>query len=375
MIRRVRFERFKVFFDTTIVLGPLTLLSGLNSSGKSSCLQALALLRQNGEIDGLSGQGLQLNGGYTDLGTGRDVLNEQAELDADIAFALKSDDGSELALRVRAPPDSNLLPWKDTGPEVPPSLEHVITQPGFQYLRADRIGPAVVHDKSHQVAVVRRSLGSAGQFTGHFLSAFRNASVKVEGARINERRDGWPVTSGLLEQVTAWMSEVSPGVRLEVQEIGLTDFVQLRFGFGRTGSFSGTRDFRGTHVGFGLTYVLPIVVACLGGRPGDTVLIENPEAHLHPRGQMAMGRLLALTASSGVQVLVETHSDHVLNGIRIAVRNQELEADHAKLLFFRNEFPNGGVQIEDLAIDRNGKIEGWPVGFFDQFDIALEKLL
>src|SRR5438046_1441121 len=79
-------------------------------------------------------------------------------------------------------------------------------------------------------------------------------------------------------------------------------------------------EYRPTNVGFGITYALPIVVSILSARPGSLVIIENPEAHLHPRGQVRMGELLSLASTAGIQVLIETHSDHVLNGIRLAVR-------------------------------------------------------
>ncbi len=124
---------------------------------------------------------------------------------------------------------------------------------------------------------------------------------------------------------------------------------------------------RPVNVGFGLTQVLPIVVAALSANRHDILLIENPEVHLHPAGQTLMGQFLAEVASAGVQVIIETHSDHILNGIRRAVRSKSLKSEQAILHFFR---PRNEVQAQVITpqLDETGNIDIWPEGFFDQFD-------
>jgi len=76
--------------------------------------------------------------------------------------------------------------------------------------------------------------------------------------------------------------------------------------------------------GFGLSYTLPVITALLVGTliPNSLVIIENPEAHLHPRGQTEIARLIALCAQVGTQIIIETHSDHLFDGIRIAAKNK-----------------------------------------------------
>ena len=121
------------------------------------------------------------------------------------------------------------------------------------------------------------------------------------------------------------------------------------------------------HTGFGLTQTLPIVVSALSAAQGDIILIENPEVHLHPAGQALMGQFMADVARTGIQVLVETHSDHVLNGVRRAVKGERLAADQVAIHFFRSrstELP----QVQSPALDKDGNIDDWPEGFFDQFD-------
>ena len=113
------------------------------------------------------------------------------------------------------------------------------------------------------------------------------------------------------------------------------------------------------------------MVAALSANKDDLLLIENPEVHLHPAGQSAIGEFLAEVASAGVQVVIETHSDHVLNGVRRAVKRGLLASDDITLHFFRPRRENatdGEPQVQSPTLDDNGNIDSWPDGFFDQFD-------
>jgi len=106
-------------------------------------------------------------------------------------------------------------------------------------------------------------------------------------------------------------------------------------------------------------------------------LLENPEAHLHPRGQSQMGNLLAQAAAQGVQIILETHSDHVLNGIRLAVHDGKLDPDATRLHFFQIRESQGQFVSEVVSpqMNRRGKLNKWPDGFFDEWDNSLESLL
>jgi predicted ATPase len=134
-------------------------------------------------------------------------------------------------------------------------------------------------------------------------------------------------------------------------------------------------EYRPTNVGFGITYALPIVVSVLSARPGSLVLIENPEAHLHPRGQVKMGELLSQASAAGIQIILETHSDHVLNGIRLAVHGQKV--DPANVALYHSKWRPAGKSpsLTLLNIDRNGRLSDWPEGFFDETERSLDRLL
>jgi len=108
------------------------------------------------------------------------------------------------------------------------------------------------------------------------------------------------------------------------------------------------------------------------------LLIENPEMHLHPAGQAQMGRFLAEVAVAGVQVVIESHSDHILNGIRRAVRDDMISHRDIALHFFRqrdSSLPSQKSQVESPRLDCRDNVDYWPEGFFDQFDRDMEYFL
>jgi predicted ATPase len=242
--------------------------------------------------------------------------------------------------------------------------------PGFQYLRADRLTPAVTYTKSQYAVATRRFLGSRGEFAAHFLLEYGDTEIASE-VLAEPHSDQ---ARKLLTQVIAWLQRFSPNVTLDIENLRSTDLVQLRYSYRTKGIGGGGGQFRATNVGFGLSYSLPIVVACLSGHPGDLLLIENPEAHLHPDGQLAMGDLIARAVASGVQVVVETHSDHLLNGIRLAIKRKILASRLTAFRFFRRE-ESGAAQVTNPTCDDNGMLSEWPNGFFTQWDDALMELL
>jgi hypothetical protein len=89
--------------------------------------------------------------------------------------------------------------------------------------------------------------------------------------------------------------------------------------------------------GFGLTYVLPVIVLILKAKPGDFIIVENPESHLHPAGQAKIAEMYAIAANNGVQIIVETHSDHFLNGVRVATKNKVIAPDKSQIYFFEKQ--------------------------------------
>jgi predicted ATPase len=213
--------------------------------------------------------------------------------------------------------------------------------------------------KQHQ------QLGSQGEFTAHFLSINQDKKINSQLAH-NSVQSG-----NLKNQVEAWLGEISPGTRVDIALHSAMDLVNLQY------AYEDNIFYRSTNVGFGITYALPIIVAILSATSDTLILLENPEAHLHPRGQSKMGELIALAASCGIQIIVETHSDHILNGIRKAVRHNKLEADKVQINYFERYLKKGQPTTEIITpqIYKDGGIDKWPDGFFDQTEKDLMELL
>ncbi|MEB3966516.1 DUF3696 domain-containing protein [Streptomyces kunmingensis] len=369
---------FKAFARQEVALAPFTLLTGLNSSGKSTVLQALALLRQSYEAGLLDHtddtSGFLLNGELVELGTGQDVRHESyTENDPHITIAVTKDKSlykwkaaygreDDLLKLLDAPPGHHSQALRDL-----PSL----FGPGFQYLRADRIVPAVSYPRSHDAAVRRSFLGARGEHTVNFLRAHQDDTVTAMSLRLPEAS-----TTSLLEATDYWMQRLCPGVNILADGIPGTDTVRLSYGFGS--GFSGSGRYRPTNVGFGLTYALPIVVACVSARPGSLILLENPEAHLHPQGQTWLAFLAVAAVAAGAQIILETHSDHVLNGLRLAVKDGRISAASTAVHFFRRTGQARKGQTSEVvspAMADDGMLSDWPKGFFDEWENSLEQLL
>ncbi len=368
MLDQLTLRFFKCFERLDLPLAPLTLLSGANASGKSTVLQALVLLHQTMREHEWSTR-LILNGNSVQLGTVPDVVDQvhgRRQLEIGLVAGSSSvywifngdrDDMSMAAEQVRldgreaADPTTlrHLLPpdLYDLGSSLVARLRDLT------YVTAERLGPREIYVlEDRQAAPV---VGSRGEHTLSVLHKVR--SDPIRGELIIE---GIPPTG--LKQIEARMGQFFPGCRLDIQLISQANAVTLGI---RT---SDDTDFhRPVNVGFGLTQVLPIVVAGLSAKKEAIVLVENPEVHLHPSGQARMGAFLAELAASGVQVIVETHSDHVLNGIRRAVKAGILRPEQACLHFFR---PRVGEldQVVSPTLDATGNVDVWPEGFFDQFD-------
>lgn len=207
-----------------------------------------------------------------------------------------------------------------------------------------------------------------------------------------ELRKGNPMISpncpnerNLINQVNAWLQVVSPGAQIKISKrevAGRDRFIQS-VAFGRAGY---EHEFNPQSVGFGISYILPVLVALLTSIPEDIVIIENPEAHLHPRGQAEMGNLIARAAAYGVQVFVETHSDHVINGVRVAVKKGIVKPDDVNIAFFerkRHEIvSDDGVKgqeyyadVRNIKIDANGSLSEYPEDFMDEWSNQLMRLM
>ena len=232
------------------------------------------------------------------------------------------------------------------------------------YVNAERIGPR----KSYPLSDVKawgHDFGASCEYAWSYLSHHQNELLNEGDPRCvgGDRR--------LIDVVDQWLQDVAPGVHPQLGEVAAADAVIAQFSFDRP---EGGRQgpYRATNVGFGLSYVLPVVLTLLA-EPGTLCLIENPESHLHPRGQAKLGELAARAAKAGVQVFVETHSDHFMDGVRIAVRDGLIAPEDVAFHYFERQ--GGKAVVSSPQVDADGRLSEWPAGFFDQHEENLMRLL
>ena len=309
-----------------------------------------------------------MKGDYVSLGTGKDILSENAEQET-IEFTLTWDTDEPKHFVFNYDSKSDLQPLKNKPERHSNINQKSLFTKQFQYLSADRISPRSSYEVSDYYIRDLNSLGNHGEYTAHYVAEYGLTHLPIQALKHPDS-----ASLSLIDNLNKWMSEISPGVRIHAELQPAMNVVSLNYAFQQGTEI--TADFKPQNVGFGLTFVLPVLTTVLRSQPGDLVIIENPEAHLHPAGQSVVGRLCAIAAQNGVQLFIETHSDHFLNGVRVAVRENIITAQEVKVFYLeRNTSSIHEALIVNPEIDENGRIDIWPKGFFDECDRLLEKLL
>ncbi len=372
MIEFINVKNFKTLLNASFPLGSLNLLSGLNGMGKSTMVQSLLLLRQSHERNTLTSKGLLLNGDYVSVGTGGDALSTFSE-HVEIVFTLKwSEFEKAVKFKFDYQNESDLLPLQREEEDVTAQQLDGLSlfNSNFQYLSADRLGPQSHHVLSQFHIHDLKSLGHRGEFTVHFIAENGARELEIEALQHPEA-----VSNTLLANIEAWMSDVTPG--LKVRAVARPEFNSASLGYAFRQGKETTKDFKPQNVGFGLSYALPVVTSVLSASKGDLLIIENPESHLHPAGQSLIGKLCAIAAKNEVQIIAESHSDHFLNGMRVAVKQEVMAARDVKVFFLHRDIHSSAHASEVICpnVDDQGLIDCWPDGFFDQWDKELDQLL
>jgi predicted ATPase len=228
-------------------------------------------------------------------------------------------------------------------------------------ISATRLGAMDVQPMPDAASPVQGDVGGEGQFASFWYDLMVD-EVLDAAIRLPEEAG-----ATMRMQVDAYLSRLFVGAQANVTALPQAGAYALRYRIG-DGDWR-----RPANIGYGLTYVFPIIVALLAAKPGQLIVIDSPEAHLHPSAQSKMGALLARVANSGVQLLVETHSDHLLNGVRLSVKNGEIGAGDVAVHFFSGT-RSDGHGVTSPRIDPNGNISDWPTGFFDQSEVDLARL-
>jgi predicted ATPase len=355
MLNSLLIENFKCFKKQLIPLSPLTLFTGFNAAGKSSAIQTI-LLGSQLLRDPNGGRAAPLNGECIKLGTIGDVrCHHSSEKEirikyssmlSDLSLILDASDRVQSSIPLTVKEDEN-------SSDIYNYLKDVI------YISGTRHGTLDVYPTPNESKPIFANVGECGQYAPWWFEKYSDEEIIPEKFHINT-----PAKT-LRKQFNAWASELFPGFEANTESIERTPLIRLEL---RTSLQDQWK--RPANIGYGLTYAFPILVAGLLAKKGQILIVDSPEAHLHPLGQSRIGYFLGVIAASGVQVIVETHSDHVLNGVRLAVAKKAIKNQSVCIHFFNSSTPDTdhSPQIISPQIDINGSLSEWPDGFFDQTD-------
>lgn len=364
MINSVAIHNFKLFKDVEQKLGHLTLLTGLNGRGKSTFLQSILTAHftlKEGHSE------FFLDNEYVKLGCIEDILPWYLD-DLKVGLTLTID-GVPYKLTSKdicaSWTKEDAIPLADDES----NIKRFVNLPMIQYLAAGRMHSTDIFPTA-SLAAKRKSLSiryGDGMATARFLYEYGNQPIPLAAL-------SYPGCESLsiLNQANAWLKAISPDLNVHVQLLG--NNFQLRYS---SVNLPGVPNItaNASNVGYGITYALPLITAILSSSSGDVVIIETPEAHIHPAGQARLMDLCALAAANGIQVILETHSDHIVNGLLRNVKSDKISREDVKVLFFDKKANEDAPHIYDLEVTSNGRILAPRKNFFDQYRIDLRALL
>ena len=214
-------------------------------------------------------------------------------------------------------------------------------------------------------------VGPKGEQTAAVLHL--NGKRPVATARVSSSsEEGFQVSGDrlpLLEAVREWLTYLGVAEEIRIIERG-------KLGHELRVRASGSSEFQDlTNVGVGVSQVLPIVVSCLLAEPGSVLILEQPELHLHPAVQSRLADLFIAMSQLGKQVLIETHSEHIIERLRLRIAGDLTDRTHRESSVYYLELSGGLSQVRSVKITPFGGIPDWPRGFFDQSQTASEQIV
>ncbi len=362
-MERVAWKNFKCYKDFQIDLAELNILAGSNAAGKSSFIQAILLAFQSWEE--FDKNVVNTNCVYgVNLGLPINIISENFEgkgitleivcggCGNRVVLGMDEDGGNDMHIRILNGEEIAVQRGERN------NLKHM----HLFFLNAERQGPRVV---SPIREIQPNFVGYAGENTGYLISEI-DKRQKLQGIKLPDSLKISPLDR-FSANCEAWLDMLIPNTELQCSVDMEKNLSTIKFK--NSGEF-----YLPTATGFGITYVLPIIVQALVASTleNSVLIVENPEAHLHPLSQSRLGKFLALVAWNGVQVLIETHSEHVIDGCRIQAAKEKM-CGNVRILFFEKNQENS--ICKSIAVQENGELEEWPAGFFDQKRQDLRELL
>ncbi len=411
-IAEIQVAGFKSISDEQrIEIRPLTILAGANSSGKSSMMQPLLLLKQTLEVPYDPGP-LHLNGPNVKFSQADQLLSRIGKRHPSGSFHVgvrlnTGEDGFLASFgkehRAGFQIERIEISWSGRTEAFWPDMSHTeIVKTGItKGMELSKLTPEGYSQGQLKVMRDRCFVGPVWEAKGPNGTDFRHGLrpgprweeiipqiIHVPGLRGNPERT-WPVAAvgptypGTFDKYTAsvvlqWMDEGAANLaalNADLRELKLTSGVsakrlydvRVELYVGRLPDALPDRPENQVNiadVGLGVSQTLPVLVALRAAKPPCLVYVEQPETHLHPRAQFALAQVLASAAKRGVRVVVETHSSILLLGVQTLVAEGRLDPDKVKLHWFERE-KDGHTIIHHGDLDEAGRFGDWPVDFDD----------
>lgn len=412
MLTHLQLANFKIWKTTgPIHLAPVTLLLGTNSSGKSSLIQSLLLIRQT--VKG-GDANLDLNLGNPDesdsvtMGRFNEVLcrhgssnrmgiefrwtptgnaNDSAIFsayygegshDAAVLTSLRIGIGANgfsverRRIGIYALTLSDEAKQRGQSAAFKPERSFAFSQATLDTL-GDKatvlreIGAGLLHELSRIIYLgpVRRLAqrdyvwngkppSSIGDDGGKAVDALIASGVEAQHAE--KKKLATPDTARLFNETKKWLNRMNLADNLSVRSLGRTTRYELLVH--RENDISNLKD-----VGVGVAQVLPVIVAALFAQPGHIVMLEEPETHLHPLAQSVLAELFAsVSRERNVQFIVETHSEHLFRRMQTLIARRDISNTDCAMYFVEREGRN--AKMRTLEVDEHGRIINWPQNFF-----------
>lgn len=356
MINEVFVDGYKSIDQAKVELRQFTLFSGVNSAGKSSMIQAINYLldlqrqsvNQRRDMYGVIGRFADARNSVKGNKEIIFQLTEEVANKGIIVFQVVCSSGEDVN-RVQA----QYLQGEKLAED---AEKHKAI-----YLSAERIGVQNTYELNIQNPY---DIGNKGQFVYSYLSYLGQEELSEPEFVCHPDEVGMSLSN----QVNYWMDYLL-GFRIQVNAVPDVDQVVATYSNAKS-----NRYYRAVNVGTGVTYIAALIIAALSCKRGDTLIVENPEIHLHPRAQSRLMEFMAFLCDRGLQVILETHSDHIYNGMRKCIKRNMLSRDKIAAYYFELD-ETMQTRIHHITFNDQGAEKTHPYGMFDQFDDDLDELI
>ncbi|HAQ51440.1 MAG TPA: hypothetical protein DCR12_01585 [Lachnospiraceae bacterium] len=347
MIKKLIINNFKSIDRMELNCSSINIFIGTNSSGKSTVLQSLLLVLQNNA--GFVG----FNGNYLKLGEFDDVRCRGVKNTEDINISIEDASKSILSHDYIKTGDCIELKKNVNGY----ILDDIFnSRKMVQYLSCQRIGPMSAYEKD---MTINDEIGINGEYAISYLNIHGNNRLEEKICKDKSNQT-------LMGQVNWWLKRIT-GTEIVTEDMVGTDYVKAAYNNGDI------KNLRPNNVGAGISYLISILIMCLASDKNAILVIENPEIHLHPAAQAKVCEFLYFIGYNGRQIFVESHSDHIFNGFRVGIAQNNMDNNLINISFMYLE--NVFTRYIKVKIGKYGRVENQRKDLFDQFDIDMRKMI